>query len=350
MKRINKVLLPQHINPLGYTGQNVLIAVLDSGFRTTHRTFARTNIVATYDFVRNDTIVDNQPEDSPSQFHHGTEVLSTIAGQDDGYFYGAAFNASFLLAKTESLDYESIAEEDLFVMGVEWAERLGADVISSSLGYREWWQPKDFDGNTSVTTRAINSAVEKGVACVVSAGNDGITGLSVPADAFNVITVGSVDSNNQVSYFSSRGPTYDGRIKPEVVAMGSQTSVVSPTSTTAYMTNSGTSFSCPLVAGAVALLLSAHPELTPLQVREALMVTAGNAASPNNNIGWGLVNVIGAINHVTNSKNTTSVPTTMVPTTVEPTTVKPTTTVVATTTEIPTTTPSVAPTKQGMST
>jgi subtilisin family serine protease len=256
----------------------------------------------------------------------------------------------FYLLK-QSLDFESIAEEDLFVMGVEWAERLGADVISSSLGYREWWQPKDFDGNTSVTTRAINSAVEKGVSCVVSAGNDGVAGLSVPADAFNVITVGSVDYNNQISYFSSRGPTYDGRIKPEVVAMGSQTSVASPTSATAYMTNSGTSFSCPLVAGAVALLLSAHPELTPLQVREALMVTAGNAASPNNNIGWGLVNVIGAINHVTNSKNTTSVPTTMVPTSTHApntTTVKPTTTEIPTS-ALPTTTPSVAPTKQGMS-
>jgi subtilisin family serine protease len=279
--------------------------VLDSGFRTTHKAFAKTNIVATFDFVKNDTIVDNQPGDAASQFHHGTQVLSTIAAQDEGFMYGAAYNASFLLAKTESLDFETIQEEDFFMMGVEWAERLGADVLSSSLGYRDWWQPSDFDGLTAITTRAINSAIEKGVSCVVSAGNDGTAGLSVPADAFYVITAGSVNAANQLSPFSSRGPTYDGRIKPEVVAMGGLTAVVAPTSSNSYTTNSGTSFSCPLVAGAVALLLSAHPDLTPIEIRTALIKTAGNAASPNNELGWGLVNVVAAIDYATGMKNQT---------------------------------------------
>ncbi|KAL0488146.1 subtilisin [Acrasis kona] len=279
----------------GFFGQNVVIAVLDSGFRTTHRAFRDIKILKTFDFVNNRVEVDNTPTDPRNQFHHGTQVLSTIGGFDNGSFIGAAFKAEFLLAKTESLHFESQVEEDFMVMGIEWAEKNGADILSSSLGYRDWWKPTEYDGRTSRTSVVVDIATDFGLTCVISAGNEGDLGISVPADAFKVISVGSVNANGKLSYFSSMGPTSDNRIKPEVVAMGGDASVVSVTSNDLYARNSGTSFSAPIAAGAIAVLLSAHPTYTAMNLRHAILNTSNNAATPNNQYGWGLLDIKKAI-------------------------------------------------------
>jgi subtilisin family serine protease len=189
-------------------------------------------------------------------------------------------------------------------MGAEWADSLGADVISSSLGYFEFDSPypsytyADLDGQTTVVTKAALEAARRGITVVDANGNEGAMPwhfLIAPADADSIVACGAVDSFNVVTSFSSRGPTADGRIKPDVTGMGR--AVVAPafTSSTAFVRVSGTSLSTPLVAGAAALVLSAHPTWGPFEVREALRETALNHAAPDNNIGWGLVQVEDAI-------------------------------------------------------
>ena len=285
----------------GYFGQNVLIAILDSGFKLEHHAFEQTRVLDTWDFINDDPVVDNEVDNNDvyNQYYHGTQVLSELGGYAPGELIGAAVDAEYLLAKTESIPLESIVEEDNWVAAAEWADSLGADIISTSVGYTDWYTPESLDGLTAPITRAVDLAVEKGIVVVTSAGNEGDKAwfyISVPADAFNVISVGAVDLSGNIQAFSSRGPTADGRIKPEVVALGAGVYTVEP-ATEGYLYSTGTSFACPLVAGAAALILTAHPELTPLQVREALINTADRADDPNNEYGYGLVNTVKAINY-----------------------------------------------------
>jgi hypothetical protein len=154
----------------------------------------------------------------------------------------------------------------------------------------------DYNGLTGVSTLAVNIAIKKGMTCVIASGNSGGGGISVPADAFYSITVGAVDSNKQIAYFSSRGPTYDQRIKPEVVAKGKDTTVVSPSNNNLYSVNSGTSFSTPLIAGAVSLILQVKPHLKPEQVYLMLRECSSNKNSPNNEYGYGIPDIEKCIN------------------------------------------------------
>ncbi|KAL0484903.1 subtilisin-like serine protease [Acrasis kona] len=288
-------------------GRNVTIALLDAGYRLDHIAFKNTRILKTFNFLYNISSVDNTPSDPENQRFHGTYVFSTVGGSDPtNGFYGPAYAANYLLATTETVSSETIVEEDNFMNGVEWAERNGAQVLSASLGYTGWWRPEELDGKSAITTRAINWATDRGIVCVVSAGNAGAKGISVPADAFNVITVGAVDSTGTIASFSSVGPTYDRRIKPEVSAWGVDTQCANPRGTNGYAPVSGTSLSTPLVAGAVAMLLQSHPTWTVAQVREALMSTASNAASPNNQIGWGIIDVVKANNYAVTATNATA--------------------------------------------
>ncbi len=176
----------------------------------------------------------------------------------------------------------------------EWAEALGAEVVSSSLGYIDWYTFEDMNGEVAVTTIAADRAVDLGVVVVTAVGNerDNPWGhLIAPADGFGVIAVGAVDSNGTVAYFSSPGPTFDGRIKPEVVALGINNWLAdNAPGDNDYRRGSGTSFATPLVAGVAALLLEIYPEWTPDQVRAALLDTASLSLNPDNNLGWGIVN------------------------------------------------------------
>jgi len=286
----------------GYNGSGVIVAMLDTGYRKSHHAFdsafSQSRVLDEYDFVFDDTDTQNEIEDDYSQHNHGTYCWSTLGGYAPGHVIGPAYGASFLLAKTEDVRDETIVEEYNWVAALEWADSLGADVISTSLGYSEWYDASDFDGNTAVTTVVANTAAGLGIIVCNSAGNGGPlpSTLSAPADAFDILACGAVDLNETIASFSSRGPTEDGRIKPEVCAMGVSTHCADGAGDNFYTIKNGTSLSTPLVGGAAALLLSANPTLNPYQVRAAFMQTADNAATPNNNYGWGVIDVLAAFN------------------------------------------------------
>lgn len=287
----------------GYAGAGVLVAMFDTGYRKDHVAFADAfsegRVIAEYDFVFDDSDTQNEPVDNPSQHYHGTSTWSTLGGAYPGQVYGPAYQASFLLAKTEDIRSETPVEEDNWLAAVQWADSLGADVISSSLSYTSWYVYADYDGQTAVVTQAANLATSLGIVVANSAGNAGPGGgtIGAPADAFGILTCGSVTSTGAISSFSSRGPTADGRIKPEVCAQGSSTYVAKASSTTAAGTSSGTSFSCPLIGGCAAILIGAHPTWNPLMVREALMQTASDPTTPDNTYGWGIANVNAALDY-----------------------------------------------------
>lgn len=280
----------------GFYGEGVLICMLDDGFNllNMHESFDSLNVVATWDFINDDESVDDSGLLAYEGWH-GTETLSCIAGYVPGKLIGPAFKASFLLAKTEVDASETAIEEDYWVEGIEWAESRGADITSSSLGYIDWYDWEDMDGNTAVTTIIADFAVELGMVVVNSAGNEGESSkhntLVAPADGDNVIAVGAVTSDGSRSYFSSVGPSDDGRTKPDVAAMGTGVYVASSYDSTGYTYSDGTSFSCPLTSGAIALLLNAYPQLTPEQVYDAITSTASQASSPDNLLGWGIIDI-----------------------------------------------------------
>ncbi len=287
------------VHAIGVTGKDVIIAVMDTGFLLDHKVFDNTDVIATFDFIHGDDNVDYEAhQDSRDQPYHGTAVLSILAGYDNGTLIGPAFDASFLLAKTEELSSETPAEEDYWIAAAEWAEVNGADIINTSLGYMDWYEYEDMDGDAAPITIAADMAAQKGIVVVSSAGNEGNTSwryITAPADGDSVIAVGAVNSDSVLAGFSSVGPTFDGRIKPDVVAMGVNS--VHATLSGSYSRGSGTSFSAPIVSGVAALILSAHPELTPMQVRQALIQTADRVRNPDNMYGFGLVDAFKAVNY-----------------------------------------------------
>ncbi|HUU45094.1 MAG TPA: S8 family serine peptidase [Acidobacteriota bacterium] len=306
---------------LGYKGQGVLVGMLDTGFRKDHIAFAQIiaegRLIADSDFVFGDGETQDDEYDIPGSHNHGTYTWSALAGESDGSLYGPAYGAEFLLAKTEDSRSETPIEEDYWVAGIEWADGLGVDVISSSVAYIDWYTYDDLNGDIAVTTVAADIAASLGIIVCNSIANSGPDPgtLHAPADADSVIAVGAVYSNGYIAAFSSRGPTRDGRIKPEVCAQGVSTSCAYAGNTTGFTTQSGTSMSCPLVAGAAAVVLSAHPDWTAMEVRDALMQTASQADAPDNNYGWGIVDVIAAINReCTTAPATPGAPTTSNPT------------------------------------
>jgi subtilisin family serine protease len=296
----------------GYHGEGIVIALLDTGFDLSHEAFRNIRVLAQYDFVNDDDETsDNPPEDDIGQDDHGTEVLSIIAGDSPGNLMGVAYNAQYLLGKTEKVSHKGVffeneVEEDWWVAGLEWAELNGADVVTSSLGYSDWYSYSDMDGATAKTTIAADIAVQKGVTVVASAGNEGKSRdwpyISAPADGRDVIAVGAVDSRGELASFSSIGPTYDGRIKPDLVAMGDDTYVIDPNSTDAYRRADGTSMATPLIAGAVALLLQALPDIDePKALAKLLKYTATHAHYPDNRYGWGIVDAAAALRYGTSA-------------------------------------------------
>lgn len=297
----NELIRVDAVHNFGIHGEGVFIGLLDDGFDIrNHPAFQAINVVTAWDFINNDgnTFFEGS-QDCGSQGSHGTSVLSIMAGFDPGQLIGPAFKADFALAKTEKVcdpatgsGFEQPIEEDYWVAGIEWLESMGADIASSSLGYIDWYSYENMDGNTAVTTRAADLAVKKGMVVITSAGNEGNGSwrhIVAPSDGDSVIAVGAVYSDKSIVGFSSRGPSYDGRIKPDVMAMGSGVYHASGTGKLGYTYGGGTSYSCPQVAGVAALILAAHPELTPMQVRDALRETADQALNPNNDFGWGIV-------------------------------------------------------------
>ena len=290
----------------GLSGAGVRIAFLDTGYWRDHPCFQRLladrRLIAQWDFINGDAETQDEPGDPAGQHNHGTSTLSLVAGFQEGELIGTAYDAQILLAKTEDVSSETPVEEDYWVAGAEWAERRGADVLSSSLSYIAWYDYSDMDGETAVTTIAADLAASRGVVVCVAAGNWGTQDwyyIGAPADGDLLLAVGASQPDGSMWDDSSHGPTFDGRVKPEVVARGALTyTAVVPGGhggTDLFRYLDGTSMACPLVAGAAALVLEAHPTWTPAEVRDALIRTADNYGSPDDHRGYGRIDVTAAI-------------------------------------------------------
>lgn len=293
------------LHDMGYNGTGVFIAVLDGGFVGTdvHPTFDNMReegrLIGVRDFVYGSTSV-------YSQSSHGTSCLSTIAAYDPNNMVGTAPKAMFYLMHTEDGNGENIVEEYNWVSGAELADSLGVDICSTSLGYIDFDMPQwdhpieHFDGHTAPMTIGAEIAASRGIICTNSAGNEygGYCTLGIPADAEHIITVGAVDGDGNRADFSSVGPTYDGRIKPDVMAMGEGTYVAgNPGGWYGnYYNGNGTSFSNPVLAGAVACLRQARPHASVQQICDAIRASGNNANNPDSYNGYGIPNFVEALN------------------------------------------------------
>ncbi len=283
------------LHEAGFQGQGVDVGIFDSGWLGADqmRAFAAIRdegrLVMTRDFVN--------PQ-MPNVFDkstHGTYVWGIMAGFMQDQFIGAAPLANYHLFQTEDVDSEYRIEEDNWVAAAELADSLGLDVINSSLGYSLFddttmnYQYSDMTGKVSRASIAAEKLAKKGVIVVNSAGNSGNGAwhyITSPADADGILTVGAVDSTMKVAGFSSHGPTYDGRVKPNVSAMGVKTYY--PFSNDKVGKGNGTSYSGPIIAGSTASLLSAFDQASPFSVRGAIEKTGSLFPNHNADLGYGI--------------------------------------------------------------
>jgi serine protease AprX len=278
----------------GYQGQGMIIAVLDAGFRNVNinpafdSLWRKNQILGTWDFVKNKPVA----FDGHS---HGAQVLSIMAGNLPRQLVGSAPKASYYLLQTEDPATEYLVEEDNWVAGAEYADSVGADLINTSLGYSVFEDERmnhtysDMDGNTTRITQAADFACQKGILVVTSASNEGNKDwhyITAPADADSVLTVGAVDSLGRYAEFSSTGPTYDRRIKPNVTGQGSLTAIVNTDGS--VIRGSGTSFSSPLICGFTACLWQANRSLSPMEIITSLQESASMANAPDSLLGYGI--------------------------------------------------------------
>ncbi len=293
-KTQTEMLQLQKLHEAGFRGDGMYIAVIDNGFYNVDKSAyfdrVRERITCTRNFV-------NPATDVYAVGGHGSSVLSCMAAYSENKYCGTAIDAAYCLIVTEDDDTESLREIDAQVAGFEFADSIGADIITSSLGYFAYFDDPTsdipyaaHDGYTIRNSRAANIAARKGMVVCIAAGNEGDISwhyISSPADADSILAVGSVTSSREKSSFSSFGPTADGRIKPDVCAMGSNTSLYNPNNNT-ITTSNGTSYATPIMAGAVACLWQALPELSNIRIIQRILHTASLSDSPNNSIGYGI--------------------------------------------------------------
>lgn len=289
-----QMLNTQWLHQQNFTGSGKVVAIMDAGFPgvDTQDPFQRLRdnnlILGGYDFV-------NRDENPYSGYQHGTQVLSSMAGFVEGQLVGTAPDAHYYLFKTEDTLEENPVEESYWVEALEMADSLGVDVVNTSLGYFTYDTPSysytysDMNGQVSFASRAADIAFSKGMICVVSAGNTGNSAnpnIGVPADAATVLTVGAVNSTETKAGFSSIGPSADGRIKPDVMALGVSATVAAQNGD--IIVNNGTSFASPILAGSVASLWSAFPNKTNTEIIQLVKASADRFSNPNNNYGYGI--------------------------------------------------------------
>lgn len=293
----------------GFNGEGKFIAVLDGGFTNANiltslkHLFDAGKIRYTYNVVEGSTGV-------YKSHIHGTNVLSCLAANAPGYLMGTGYGAAFALIITEDVTKERMIEEYFWLRGAEIADSLGADIISSSLGYNTFEDdpannhtPDQLDGKTAVITLAAEAAARKGILVVVSAGNNYMTSwpnIVFPADGDSVLAVGAIDASGNRASFSAVGPTHDGRIKPDVSALG--VGVVVNNDGDSYSRVSGTSYSAPLVAGLAAGLWQVDSSLTNIELKNYLVQSASIYCTPTNQIGYGVPNFEMAYDLIVNRK------------------------------------------------
>ncbi len=297
----NAMLGISQMHAQGFNGDGVLVAVLDGGFRGVdtapyfQHLFENQQYIDGYDFVGNSSNVFKYGQ-------HGTEALSCIVGYEAGKLEAAAYKADVMLYVTEDGGSEYRIEEYNWLFAAERADSVGVNIISTSLGYTTFddnsmnYTYNELNGETAVITKAANMATAVGIICVASAGNEGAYSwryVSAPADAPDILAVGAVSLDQNRVSFSSIGPTKDGRIKPDVSALGLQTVVGDASGN--ITTANGTSFAAPLVSGLVAGFWQAHPELTNFEVMEKIKASGSTSIAPNNEIGYGVPNFNRAI-------------------------------------------------------
>ena len=281
----------QRIHERGFYGNGMMIAVFDGGFMNVDRIPALhgVKLAGLKDFVvpKSNNIFE--------EMEHGTMVLSTMAANAPNLYVGVAPEAQYVLVRCEDERTESLAEEDYWASAAEYADSLGVDVINSSLGYHDFDDVKtnhlywEQDGETALISHTASMCADKGIICVNSAGNDGMgvwKKINFPADAKDILTVGSINEQGKNAAFSAVGPTADGRIKPDVMAFGSPASVI--TGRGAIINDNGTSFSSPLIAGMTACLWQALPHKTAKQIIKLVKMAGNNQQHPDNIYGYGV--------------------------------------------------------------
>ncbi len=278
----------------GFTGKGILIGIFDAGFTGVDQSIyfnhllENNKILATRDFIRN--------TDNVFQYDdHGTGVLSTIAGYAESVYEGIAYDADIILCVTEDVPTEYVVEEYNWLFAAEFADSLGVDIINTSLGYNTFddasmdYTYEDMNGDIALITQATDLAASKGIVCIVSVGNEGNNGwkkLVAPADADSALAVGAVNTNLEYINFSSTGPSFDKRIKPDVVALGQGTKIVQYNGELG--TGSGTSFASPLIAGLAAGLWQIYPELNNMELIGLIKEGSSQFLQPDTLLGYGV--------------------------------------------------------------
>lgn len=284
----------------GFAGKGLRVAVFDAGFPGVDTAAAfrhlrdRGGIVAARDFVENKPLAYNEAD-------HGLEVLSVLAALEPDKYVGAAWEAEYLLARTERTIDETKMEEDAWLRAMEWADSVGVDIINSSLNYNIFddkndnYAYNDLDGDTPLVTRAADLAASRGILVVNSAGNDGAgrwRRIIPPCDGDSVMCVGALNLDGRVAPFSSRGPAADDRIKPDVAAPGVLCPVIEKDGGIGY--SQGTSFAAPLVAGLAACLWQTQPNASNMDVFSAIVESADRRERPDNDVGAGMPDALRA--------------------------------------------------------
>ncbi len=295
----------EQLHKLGYTGKGVWIGVLDAGFYNVdslpsfEALLAEERILGTRNYV-NDIPLFRQNST------HGMYVLSIMAGEWNANMVGTAPHASYLLCMTENPDQETRIEEIAWIEAAEHADSLGVDVINTSLGYSDFdgelydYSYRDMDGLSSHISRAASLLASRGMILCNSAGNEGNDAwfyITAPADARDILTVGAVDSTGLIANFSSRGPTFDARIKPDVTTMGKATGIQYKNGGLAR--GNGTSFSSPVMAGSVACLWQAFPELPALEMIHMIRQSGDRHMNPDATYGFGIPNMLRSYHAIT---------------------------------------------------
>lgn len=293
----------KELHDAGVFGQGARIGIIDNGFAWRDMsTLRHANVEREYDFIYRDTITASGFDEAIGQDAHGSMIFSVIGGWSHDSITGVAPFATYLLAKSEDMRYERRIEEELYAEAMQWLERNGADIASSSLGYlvfdtTDVSTPYELlDGKTTYAARAINFAAERGMLCVTAASNSGPKPrtLSTPADADSAITVGAMAvAADTLWWFSSRGPTADGRIKPDITAQGMGVYCQTPIGN--MVRSSGTSLATPLVAGQLALLRSLYPDLPLHQLRSALYANSMFPITRDSGMGHGVASTLKAV-------------------------------------------------------